>query len=66
MQTLSASTASIAKRLAIISERANNINAVVVAISKVADETNMLSLNASIEAEKAAPTGSGFRWLRAK
>ena len=45
---------------AIISERANNIIAVVVTISKVADETNMLALNASIEAEKAGAYGLGF------
>ena len=60
MQNLAASTALVGRRLALINERASNINSVVTTISRVADETNMLSLNASIEAEKAGDYGSGF------
>ena len=52
-EELQEATASIAERLSIISERAHNINNVVTTISKVADQTNLLSLNAAIEAEKA-------------
>ncbi len=56
----SRSTSAVSRRLAIISERTANINTVVTAISKVAEETNLLSLNASIEAEKAGSYGVGF------
>jgi methyl-accepting chemotaxis protein WspA len=53
-------TGAIAARLAKISEKAKNINVVVTTIVKVADQTNLLSLNASIEAEKAGEHGLGF------
>lgn len=60
MDDLSDSTASITDKLAGINERANSIEGIVGTITKVADRTNLLSLNAAIEAEKAGKFGQGF------
>ncbi|MBD2163343.1 methyl-accepting chemotaxis protein [Calothrix membranacea FACHB-236] len=60
MRQLAEATNSIAARLGVISEKANNINNIVFTITKVADQTNLLSLNAAIEAEKAGEYGLGF------
>jgi methyl-accepting chemotaxis protein WspA len=60
MDGLTESTGSICERLREIDERASGIGMAVTTISKVADRTNMLSLSASIEAEKAGEFGTGF------
>jgi methyl-accepting chemotaxis protein WspA len=60
MRQLTEATNAIAARLGVISENANSINNIVVTITKVADQTNLLSLNAAIEAEKAGEYGLGF------
>ena len=52
--------AAINSKLAVLNEKASNINQVVTTITKVADQTNLLSLNAAIEAEKAGEHGRGI------
>lgn len=60
IQQFTNATLVISNALEEISYKASNINNIVTTFTQVADQTNLLSLNAAIEAEKAGKYGVGF------
>jgi methyl-accepting chemotaxis protein WspA len=60
MNDLLNASGEISQKLDLIKERASSINSVITTITKVANQTNLVSLNASIEAERAGAFGTGF------
>ncbi len=60
MQEVLEGTASVSAKLEAMKKNAHVINSIVITITRVADQINLLSLNAAIEAEKAGEYGLGF------
>jgi methyl-accepting chemotaxis protein len=63
MRSLTDAGEGLSAALATVSEKARNVDEVTVAITKVANRTNLLSLNAAIEAERAGGDAGGFAVL---
>lgn len=61
MGELSDANRTVSAELIVIQEKANAIKGIITTMTKVADQTNLLSLNATIEARKAGEYGRGFK-----
>ncbi|MGK7872157.1 MAG: methyl-accepting chemotaxis protein [Xenococcaceae cyanobacterium] len=59
-EQLHQASGSLSNKLGAIAEKASNINSIVTTITDIANQTKLLSLNASIEAANAGDEGKGF------
>lgn len=66
MQNMVDASAEIAAKLVTLNDKTNTITGVITTITKVADRTNLLSLNAAIEAHKLGDKGGGFSVIAAE
>ena len=60
LHTMSRDTTDMAHNVESLSDRANQIGGIVQLIREIADQTNLLALNAAIEAARAGEQGRGF------
>jgi methyl-accepting chemotaxis protein len=60
MRSISSSSTTSAERIAELSNSSGRIGKIVAVIDEVADQTNLLALNAAIEAARAGEQGRGF------
>ncbi|MDD5240791.1 MAG: methyl-accepting chemotaxis protein [Sulfuricella sp.] len=60
LRTMSQDTQTTAKNVEALSDRASQIGGIVKLIKEIADQTNLLALNAAIEAARAGEQGRGF------
>ena len=60
MQRIEATTAQAAERIEDLGQRSQQIGEIIAVIDDIADQTNLLALNAAIEAARAGEHGKGF------
>ena len=60
LQAMSQDTSDMASKVDTLSQRASQIGGIVQMIKEIADQTNLLALNAAIEAARAGEQGRGF------
>ena len=60
LRVMSEDTKATAQNVDVLSERASQIGGIVQLIKEIADQTNLLALNAAIEAARAGEQGRGF------